>query len=117
MFGKATADLFALDLGFKVSDAASVGGAYYYVTDDRGDADVTLSTFGLSAEAAVGPATLNGFFLYQVGDLGNDIDAGAATTLKVSGLPSTSFAVQLNVTVPVTGFGAPCKATLLIVGA
>lgn len=80
--GKATRDMVAVDVKYQVTPSTKLGGAYYLVSDDRGRADGDAAfvrqqagnsnifhTLGLNAEGSFGPVTLDGFFVYQFGNL------------------------------------------------
>jgi len=66
--GKVTRDMLTLDGKYAISKDVKVGGAYYLVNDDRTNPSIVHS-LGVNAEGAVGPVTLDGFFLYQFGTL------------------------------------------------
>lgn len=92
--GKNTYDMLALDGKYNVSKDLKVGAAYYFMNDNRSDGitsnDSKVHTLGLNAEAAVGPATINGFALTQFGDLNS--------TTKAKG-----YAFNLGAKMPVAG--------------
>lgn len=71
--GKRTRDMIALDEKYSISKEVKVGGAYYMVNDDRQDplnpSDSIFHTLGVNGEAAFGPVTVDGFVLYQFGNL------------------------------------------------
>jgi hypothetical protein len=78
--GNGSRDLVVLDGAWSVSEALKVGGSYYVLNDqaekpNRAIPKETVHMFGTSAEAKLGPATVNGFLLYQFGNL----DANSAT--------------------------------------
>jgi hypothetical protein len=75
--GNETADLLALDGSYQVGEGTKIGGAYYLVRDDRGDATITVHSLGLNAKATFGPATVNGYLLSQFGDTGDGRDISA----------------------------------------
>jgi hypothetical protein len=66
--GKKTNDMISLDAKYNLGKDVKVGAAYYYITDNRGTVNQDVHTFGLNAEALVGPMTLNGFIAKQAGD-------------------------------------------------
>ncbi|HEY5974216.1 MAG TPA: hypothetical protein VIU41_05690 [Geobacteraceae bacterium] len=78
--GKKTRDMFALDYKYELSKHLKLGGAYYYVNDDRGTGEPSflsqqsglsnqIHTMGVNGETTMGPLTLDGFFLYQFGTM------------------------------------------------
>jgi hypothetical protein len=75
--GNETADLLALDGSYQVGEGTKIGGAYYLVRDDRGDATITVHSLGVNAKATFGPATVNGYLLSQFGDTGDGRDISA----------------------------------------
>ncbi|BEH11936.1 MULTISPECIES: hypothetical protein [Geobacter] len=88
--GKRTRDMFAATGKYAVTKDIKVGGAYYFIDDDRsapdgyvagplfqliGFADTsTLHNVGVNAEATFGPVTVDGFFVYQFGTLRAPVD-------------------------------------------
>ncbi|AJE04648.1 membrane protein [Geobacter pickeringii] len=79
--GKRSRDMVALDVKYQAAANVKVGGAYYMINDDRnfaatpgflnqqaGNTNIT-HTLGLNAETSFGPVTLDGFFVYQFGNL------------------------------------------------
>lgn len=75
--GERTADLLAVDGSYQAGAAARVGASYYFVSDERGEETVTVHTLGVSARGALGPATVNGYLLAQLGDAGGGRDIRA----------------------------------------
>jgi len=69
--GDQTADLLAIDGSYQISERFKVGGAYYLVSDNRGEADITVHSLGVNTKATLGPATVNGYLLGQFGDAGD----------------------------------------------
>ncbi|AAR36793.1 membrane protein [Geobacter sulfurreducens] len=81
--GKKTRDMFAATGKYAVTKDIKVGGAYYFIDDDRSEDDGfslpylfqeqgftnTYHNVGVNAEATFGPVTVDGFFLYQFGTL------------------------------------------------
>ncbi len=77
--GKKARDMVAATAKYAVTKDLKVGGAYYFIDDDRsGDYGYvnqeqgetnTFHNLGINAEANLGPVTLDGFFLYQFGSL------------------------------------------------
>lgn len=64
--GEKTTDLLVLDGKFKVSDALTVGGAYYWL----GIEDVaTVNMIGANVAGAAGPVNYSGFVVYQFGSV------------------------------------------------
>jgi len=78
--GRNTYDLISLDGKYTVSKDFKVGGAYYYITDNRASnadgqnagtliaGDANVHSLGLNAEGKVGPVALSGFGMAQFGD-------------------------------------------------
>ncbi|HMN02443.1 hypothetical protein [Geobacter anodireducens] len=77
--GKRARDMVAATAKYAVTKDIRIGGAYYFIDDDRsgdfgyvdqqqGDTN-TVHNVGVNAEANLGPVTLDGFFLYQFGSL------------------------------------------------
>ncbi|MRR37095.1 hypothetical protein EG829_21025 [bacterium] len=77
--GKKARDMVAATAKYAVTKDIKVGGAYYFIDDDRsapndyvnqeqGDTN-TVHNLGINAEANLGPVTVDGFFLYQFGTL------------------------------------------------
>jgi hypothetical protein len=83
--GSRTRDFVNVGGKYNVTDSIKVGADYYLLYSDvfRNVADRTdIHMLGVNAEAKVGPATIDGFFLYQVGQLGNTTAAlGNAQTV------------------------------------
>jgi hypothetical protein len=74
--GKTVNDMFMLDAKYNISKDLKVGGAYYYILDDRAVANhAKVHTLGLNSESVFGPLTLNGFAVKQFGDLNATTDA------------------------------------------
>jgi hypothetical protein len=78
--GKKTRDMLALDYKYELAKHLKLGGAYYFVNDDRGTGEPTflrqqagntnrIHTLGVNAETTMGPLTLDGFLLYQFGTM------------------------------------------------
>lgn len=80
-FGRNPRDLVVLDANYTVTKDVTVGGSYYMLNDPV-DKDTkylagsprtiqkeTVHTLGVNSEAKLGVATLNGYLLYQFGDL------------------------------------------------
>jgi hypothetical protein len=78
--GKQNRDMLALDYKYELTKALKVGGAYYYINDDRGTGEPgfllqqagntnRIHTVGLNAESTMGNLTLDGFLLYQFGTM------------------------------------------------
>jgi hypothetical protein len=78
--GSSTTDLLVLDGKYQVNDSTKVGMAYYwFMNENTGGDDASLHNLGVNVETVAGPATLNGFLLYQFGDAGGpDASAFAA---------------------------------------
>lgn len=70
--GKRTRDMLVIDEKYSISKEVKVGGAYYLVNDDRPSNSI-FHTLGVNAEAAFGPVTVDGFLLYQFGNLEADL--------------------------------------------
>jgi hypothetical protein len=72
--GKNTRDMFSLDGKYSISKDLKVGAAYYLFGDNRPttaggpEVDLTVHTFGLNAEGAIGPVSINGFAMKQFDD-------------------------------------------------
>jgi hypothetical protein len=78
-------DVAVLEGKFSPSKDLAVGGAYYLYTDYRSADPVTFHTFGVNAEAKVGPATISGFAAYQAGfskQTTNGLTKGKGTTVN-----------------------------------
>ncbi len=60
-------DIALLEGKYRVSNDLSVGGGYYLLSDYRTNQPQTFHTFGVNAEAKLGPATVSGFAAYQAG--------------------------------------------------
>ncbi|NVO00595.1 MAG: hypothetical protein HXX17_14865 [Geobacteraceae bacterium] len=83
--GKTTRDFTLLDGSFAVSKDVKVGASYYYYFDDNaalsgtgtgifagnGKGEQQIHMLGVNGAATFGPATLDGFFLYQDGVIRN----------------------------------------------
>lgn len=72
--GFLTRDFMTVGGKFTVTKDLTVGADYYLLYSDvlRQHADRTfINMIGANAEAKLGPATINGFFLYQTGSLGS----------------------------------------------
>ncbi|GFE56784.1 hypothetical protein [Geobacter sp. AOG1] len=67
--GKQTRDMLVVDEKYAVSKEVKVGGAYYMVNDDRSATNSIFHTLGVNGEAAFGPVTVDGFLIYQFGNL------------------------------------------------
>uniref|UniRef100_A0A831XMK5 Outer membrane channel n=1 Tax=Geobacter metallireducens TaxID=28232 RepID=A0A831XMK5_GEOME len=77
--GKQARDMVAATAKYAVTKDIKVGGAYYFIDDDRSAANDyvnqeqgntnTIHNVGVNAEANLGPVTVDGFFLYQFGSL------------------------------------------------
>ena len=81
--GKKARDMVAATAKYAVTKDIKVGGAYYFIDDDRSETDTfvrdyilqeqgdtnTIHNIGVNAEANLGPVTVDGFFLYQFGNL------------------------------------------------
>lgn len=77
--GDGSRDLVVLDGKYSLTKELKVGGSYYMLNDEAEKANRAIPKeivhmFGVNAEAKVGPATVDGFLLYQFGNL----DAPAA---------------------------------------
>jgi hypothetical protein len=82
--GYLTRDFINVGGKYNVTDSIKVGADYYLLYSDvlRQSQDRTdIHMLGVNAEAKVGPATVDGFFLYQVGQLGNSSAVGKAQTV------------------------------------
>jgi hypothetical protein len=75
--GRNTYDMIVLDGKYSVTKDTKVGAAYYYIADNRTGTptfdglvggDANIHTVGLNAETAIGPVTLSGFAMAQLGD-------------------------------------------------
>ncbi|HJV65279.1 MAG TPA: histidine kinase [Geomonas sp.] len=76
--GFMTRDFMTLGAKLNVSKVLSVGADYYLLYSDifRHLQEKTyVNTFGVNAEAKVGPATVNGFAMYQFGSLGSGLSS------------------------------------------
>ncbi len=101
--GRFSLDSFLFDVKYDVNKALKVGGSYYMVYDNlinNGGFNV-LNTLGANASYNFGPGTVDGFFLYQVGDnntnnfgqVGQKVSAFAANVGgKVKAGPGTARA-------------------------
>lgn len=87
VLGDATANLLAIDASYQLAEGRKVGAAYYLVSDDRAAETVTVHTVGANANLALGAATLNGYALYQFGDLGDGVDIEAFAANAGAKLP------------------------------
>jgi hypothetical protein len=81
--GKLTRDLSILDVAVAPTKDLKVGGSYYYYRDDNttesngatvttyagGGYNAGVHMLGVNAAATAGPATIDGFFIYQTGDI------------------------------------------------
>lgn len=67
--GTHTRDMLVLDGKYNLSKDVKVGGAYYVVNDDQPSSGSLVHTLGVNAEAVVGAATVDGFLIYQFGNL------------------------------------------------
>ena len=85
IIGKETRDMFALDYKYALTKNLKVGGAYYYINDERGTGEPAflgqqagktnrIHTLGVNVENTMGPLTLDGFLLYQFGNLNAPVD-------------------------------------------
>ncbi|WP_306535397.1 hypothetical protein [Geobacter sp.] len=95
--GKRARDMVAATARYAVTKDIKVGGAYYFIGDDRSETDTfvrdylfqqqgetnTFHNLGINAEANLGPVTIDGFFLYQFGTL-EDIAAISGRDRDVS---------------------------------
>jgi hypothetical protein len=88
--GEKTADLLTLGGTWQLAENRAVGASYYLVNDDRGVDTVTTHTLGVNAGFPVGAATLNGFALYQFGDLGGGVNVSAYAVNAGAKLPLAS---------------------------
>ena len=80
-FGHSPRDLVVLDGSYTVNKELTIGGSYYMLNDaitsdtkylggsPRTIPTETVHTLGINSQAKVGVATLNGYLLYQFGDL------------------------------------------------
>lgn len=68
--GVRTADLLAFDATSQILESGRASLSYLLLTDDRGGGKTTLHTVGTSGLAPIGRANLNGFALYQFGEVG-----------------------------------------------
>lgn len=80
-FGRNPRDLVVLEGSYAVNKDITVGGSYYMLNDPvdkdtkylagspRTIAKETVHTLGINSEAKFGVTTLNGYLLYQLGDL------------------------------------------------
>jgi hypothetical protein len=75
--GNQTADFYLLDGKYSPSKELTVGGSYYLYYSDLNksaqpaQAKTNIHMLGVNAEVVIGPATINGFAVYQ---LGKDLD-------------------------------------------
>ncbi len=80
--GHLTQDFINLDVKYGITKDLKVGGSYVLLYDDRSRATsprVNVHMIGVNAEAKVGPAVIDGFFIYQTGKAGAVTDNGAAS--------------------------------------
>jgi hypothetical protein len=97
LVGKLTRDLSILDVAVAPTKDLKVGGSYYYYRDDNtGEANGAAPTekyaglgynagihvLGVNAAATAGPATIDGFFVYETGSIR---PAPGATKLHLNG--------------------------------
>jgi hypothetical protein len=92
-FGHHPRDLVVLDGSYALSKNLTVGGSYYMLNDaatqdtayldgsPRTIPTETVHTLGVNSEAKVGVATVNGYFLYQFGDL-DELVTGANRSIS-----------------------------------
>jgi hypothetical protein len=85
VLGRKSRDMFALDYKYDLTKSLKVGGAYYYINDDRGTGEPgflfqqagnsnRIHTVGVNVENTMGPLTLDGFLLYQFGTMDAPVD-------------------------------------------
>ena len=60
-------DIVALNADFNINKDLKVGGAYYLYSDNRDSTPTILHTFGINADAKVGPLGVSGFAALQQG--------------------------------------------------
>jgi hypothetical protein len=115
--GRQTRDLLVLDGKFNVNKDVKVGGSYYYLANygaaDRTNAraDQRVHTLGVNAAATFGPATVDGFLLYQFGR------QSTGTTATVYGQSQHVEALVGNVAAKVkAGPGSAKVAALYVSG-
>jgi hypothetical protein len=116
--GRNSYDMFSLDGRYNINKDIRVGAAYYYINDNRLNADagpnkVKVHNLGVNAEAQVGPLLVNGFFLKQFGDVSNNelsdySPRGWADTHSARG-----YAANLGVKMPL--FGGTARSQFLYV--
>lgn len=100
--GYLTQDFVNLEGKYSVNKDLKVGGSYFLLYDDRSRVTsprVNVHMIGVNAEAKVGPATVDGFFIYQTGKAGVVADA-AATSAAGSAQPFktvSAFAANVGV--------------------
>ncbi|TWJ17562.1 histidine kinase [Geobacter argillaceus] len=78
-------DIAVLEGKYNINKDLTVGGAYFLYSDYRTNAPETFHTFGVNAEAKVGPAIISGFAAYQAGfskQNTNGLTASKGTTVN-----------------------------------
>jgi len=97
--GYLTRDLLNLNAKFNVTKDVMVGADYYLLYSDvlRQSQDRTnINMFGVNASAKVGPATIDGFFLYQMGKLGGNVAGFTGTGSLAKAQNVSAFAANLG---------------------
>lgn len=116
--GNLTRDFFTLGGKYNVTKDLSFGADYYLLYSDILKNSATPKTFinmiGVNAAANVGPASINGFFIYQAGRMGGDPVNSAALNLPTAQKVS-AFAANLAAKMPI-GPGTAKVTTLYISG-
>jgi hypothetical protein len=98
--GYLTQDFVNLDGKYSITKDLKVGGSYFLLYDDRSRVTsprVNVHMIGVNAEAKVGPATLDGFFIYQTGKAGVISDAAASSAASSAQPFKTVNAFAANV--------------------
>jgi len=83
--GSLTRDLMNLNARVNITKDVKVGADWYFLYSDIFSARqdrTAINMFGVNAEAKVGPATIDGFFLYQFGKLGTNLVAGNSQSVS-----------------------------------
>lgn len=84
-------DIALLEGNYAINKDLNVGGAYYLYSDYR-QKPVTFHTFGVNADAKIGPASVSGFFAYQAG-----FDKNSAAASKTISAFAANVAGKLKV--------------------
>ena len=107
-------DIAVLEGKYALNKDLSLGGAYYLLSDYRTSLPLTYHTFGVTADAKVGPAAISGFAAYQTGYNRNASSASTLPTYTLGSNGGRISAWAANVAAKVQAGPGTARAAFLI---